>query len=323
MSGSTAWTSFRADQFFTRKSDELVTEKATFCEASYQNHFTRSKETIIETIKGLKGVALVLGVGAAHDVPLKELGEIFDQIHLVDADIRYSRIAVAVLSEELQGKFSFEQADLTGCFEEFSHKAEEIAKEAVSYDEFGRRILDMLPLLTKNRFGYQELKVSFVCSSLISSQLFSYPTIYLNRLCRAFYFRNFTAPLTRMGEYTAFISQFILNHIAEIHNLMAPEGHVYFADTFSGRTIEDVKSTLGESRLVLPARKYIEDVTIYDYMRKYFRAISDTNWTWTVPMERSSKTISAKKEDGTSCTISVETETSIEYLVTSFHLALH
>src|ERR1700722_4272995 len=110
---------------FMQDSKGLAQDAADTQEPYYQQHFSRSREAIIEAMEGLKNTALILGVGGANDIPLLELADQFDHVILADMDLSSTEKALESIPVHLKSKFHLKQEDLTGFFSELAPAAEE------------------------------------------------------------------------------------------------------------------------------------------------------------------------------------------------------
>ncbi len=301
-----------AARYFERETDDLAFDAANTQIPCYQDHFVRSREAISRSVEGLGKTALIAGAGSGHDLPLKSLGERFDRVVLVDIDIRHTRKAVESLPEELQGKFQIEQADLTGFFEEFAAGADKIAREELSFNQFGSKVMDLLLTLEKRGFSYQNIKASFVCSSLIASQLSDCIDGYLDDLSLSLYGRPLEMPDSRKTEYYDWLTQVQLGHIDELHRLVEPDGRLYYADNFSVRTVSHVKSGSEEWDIILGEEKFPWARKIQAHVAKLFSTIAENKWAWGLPYPQ--------EKDGAEREVSIESSLR-EYQITSLVLS--
>jgi len=271
----------RFTRIFEEHSDKLVSDGQKNPQNSYQGHFSRSREEIVKAIEGLENTALILGAGPANDVPLGDLAERFKHIVLVDIDLRHTETAVSKLPPKLRQKCTRETADLTGFFSEFGQEAEKIAQEGLPYDEFVSKILDLPPQLKRAKFDYQQLQPSFVCSSLVSTQLTMNVIYFLEKLSKEFYNQSFIVPPARAEEFVSWLVQFQINHIDELHRMVAPDGKVYFADHISTQ-IRSLDNTEIQNNEVLGAKK------VWNHVIKLFTPVNEKKWIWTQPYITSS-----------------------------------
>lgn len=309
-----------AKRYLEMQSDDYVADAATIKAPFYQNHFDLSKQAISHAINGLGKTALVVGAGSGLDLPLKKLAENFDLVVLLDVDTRHTRKTVEAFPKELQGKFQIEQADLTGFFEEFVAGTEKIRKENHSFDLFGSRIVDMLLSLKKKESAYQKMKASFVCSSLVCSQLIGGIVGYLEEISQGVYKKTFTVPSNRKKEYEDWLAQLQIKHLDELDQLVEPEGRVYFADHFTAKGVVHLKSVIEETEVVLGESEFPCVKKIQGHIKKLFSTVAEDKWGWGVPVSKSIGQVKVENEDGSSKIVPVDVLELREYQITSLNL---
>lgn len=282
------------------ESNNLVRDKEIIPDLIYQNHFERIRRAVARAFEGLKNTALIVGVGAAHDIPLDELARTFDKIRLVDIDLRYTRKAIDQLPAGLRDKFEVEEADLSGVMEELCERAESLAKEGLEYDEFIEKILDLLPALKKQKFPYQEMECSFVCSVLVGTQIGGHVLGYLEDLTMKRYGEHFHAG-NREEELSRFIGSLLVEHIDELGGLVKRDGRIYYADHFSMKKVahfqsdkEAVEQEFGEE-FFSGAYRAQEQIDIR------FKTLAKEEWGWGLPVHTSLQKEAGETvdEDGT------------------------
>ncbi|MBX7067233.1 MAG: hypothetical protein K1X28_08385 [Parachlamydiales bacterium] len=272
-------------EYVRADSDELISDKETTPDPFYQDHFRRTKEAICRAFEGLKRRALVVGVGAAQDIPLEELAMTFDKVRLVDIDLRYIRKAIELLPEELQGKFELEEADICGFLAELSQKAEELIAEKVAYREFVKRILDLLPTLRKEKYAYQENEYDFVCSALVGSQIGGVVFGYLDAISKRAYGVPFVPPERKDHEIARFMNNIQIDHLKELFQLTRPDGRVYFADHYSLKKVVFLRGDMETSteeleRIPLPGAQEVQAAA-----QQIFCVLSKEYWNWGLPTD--------------------------------------
>jgi NAD(P)-dependent dehydrogenase (short-subunit alcohol dehydrogenase family) len=315
-----AVTASGANRYLEMESDKLVADAAVVKGPYYQDHFHRSKHAIEQAIDGLSKTALIMGAGSGLDLPLKKFAERFDLVVLLDVDTRYTRKTVEALPKELQGKFQIEQADLTGLFEEFVAKTEKIKEEGLSFDLFGSKIVDMLFSLKKKEFAYQNMKASFVCSSLVCSQLVGGIVGYLEEVSQSVYKKTFTAPSGRAKEYDDWLAQLQINHLDELDRLVETEGRVYFADHFSAKGIVYLTSVIEKTKMDLGEAEFPCVKKVQEHIKKRFSTVAENRWGWGIPVLKSSGHATLENNDGTSEIVPVDVLELREYQITSLNL---
>jgi basic membrane lipoprotein Med (substrate-binding protein (PBP1-ABC) superfamily) len=105
----------RAKLYFEKESHKLNLNITHYLEPSYQEHFSRNQEAIIQAIDGLKNTALIFGAGGMNDLPIVKIAEQFTSVILVDVNLNYTEEALKELPENLRSKFYLIQADLVSC----------------------------------------------------------------------------------------------------------------------------------------------------------------------------------------------------------------
>lgn len=309
-------------------SNKLVEDKAIAAYPCYQKHFVKAKTAISGAFQGLNNTtALILGVGAAQDIDLKALANAFEKVRLVDIDLRQTQKALAkqVPEEDLRAKFELEEADLTGIFPELSIEAEKLAaQENMTYDEFVNKILDLLPTLKPAAFPYKQTEFSFVCSSLVGTQLVGTLIGYLNALTQKTYGKTFDSPHSRMDEFDNFLTSIIEAHLHELSVLVSSSGRIYYADHFTAKTvihinhlenpeIEDFVHVLGENDFSFTK-------TLTEVVQKIFTVISQQKWGWALPINSSMKSAKMTNADGTAEEIPIKITEFREYQISSYVL---
>ena len=222
----------RACSFLENESNLLDRNFTDYPEPFYQEHFSRSKEAIIQAIEGLKNTALIFGAGGLRDIPLFNLSAQFHHVILVDVNLQSTEAALKLMPEDLRGKCSLMQADLTGIFGQLSASAEEIAQGETAFEKFISKILDLLPTLKRTAFDLKGIRPSFISSSLVCSQLSGGVMKFLDQLSREVYGQPFAVPAEREEELDLCLTQIQINHIDDMHRLVGKNGKVYFADHF-------------------------------------------------------------------------------------------
>ena len=191
---------------------------------------------------GLRGKALFIGAGGCHDLPdLPWMASQFEEIVLVDIDREPVDSVVRTLAPALCAKFTIIQADASGFLAELSTKVERIinAQPFPDFIDFQQKVLKLLPTLTRQplqmQLNYPLHTFSFVCSSLIASQLSNGIQEYLANISYQHYFQHFAydGPFTHDPEFDV-TTLAEVEHIRDISSLVQPKGGVvYFADNLS------------------------------------------------------------------------------------------
>ena len=251
----------------------------------YREHFKNSQKAIVAAAEGLTGTALLLGVGGALDLPLRELAKQFDCIDLVDMDTKILREVVGSLPVDIRPKFRIHSMDLIGIFSKLDQQIDELVKSGVSHAEFCDKVSEALQTLDKSPLPYIQHSASFVVSSLVSSQLSHKLNEYLDFRSRESYEEPFMRRSnTEMLTFAHSLSRFEEAHMKDLVNLVAPKGKIYFADHFSLQNIESI--ILQNNRVVKITKKTVglySGVKVQELIKKHFKTLHQERWDWTHP----------------------------------------
>lgn len=136
------------------------------CKQAWQPHLDNSKRVILEAAQGLKkhDSVIIFGAGSLHDVPLKELSEIFTEVHLVDIFFlqaiineikRYHNVDFHEIDITGVLKKTYEACSKTTIANELETLSSSIPKHFIN-DEFdlviSLNLLSQLPMAIKNYF---------------------------------------------------------------------------------------------------------------------------------------------------------------------------
>lgn len=259
-------------------SRQLVKDVEINNQAIFQDHFKNTRDEIVHIIEKLKGTAVVFGAGAALDLPLIVLANRFKHIVLVDIDITYTKKALKQIPSEFQENFLVQQADLTGVFTELSIEAEKIAERRLPYEEFIASLMDLLPTLKPREFDCSSLHPTFVCSSMVGSQLNANILLYFEALSQEYYGQFFDAG-SRNEEFCSWLEQIQINHLDYIRRVVEPEGTVYFSDHIS----MDNFVQYGEQEYNLVSLESLGARKINEFIQNNFSTLSTAKWSWTHP----------------------------------------
>lgn len=303
-------------RYVQRESDRLGSNYQEQIPA-YREHFVRIQCAVGEAIKGLKGTALIVGVGAAHDIPLRELAGTFDRIRLVDIELRHTREAVEKqIPEELRGKFELEQADLSGVMPELCENAEKWIAQKLQYEEFIKNILDLLPKLKARSYAYQQKQYTFVCSALTSSQIAGTLFGYLNDLTEEHYGLPFESPKDRSGELDQFMGTLQVAHLQDLHQRAAER--IYFADHFSVKGIVILESARKTDSQEAWEVKFPEASKMRRTVRQLFEVISQQKWSWILQMKTTTQEVRWEQPGGSTRKEKTRVRELLEYQITSY-----
>jgi hypothetical protein len=291
-----------AKLFFQQKSQELNNNFLDYKQESYRAHFSHSQETINDTIQELKGRAIFFGVGSMHDLPsLATLAAKFKHIVLVDINLDVIRKELQKLPPELQKKFSCRLEDLTGIFGQLSQKIELLVEQKLAYDEFVLKTFELLLSLDVKRLNFEELKPSFICSSLLCSQLVGGVVTFLEQISRESYKKSFKLPSEQEEAYDNWLKQIQVRHVQDLYHLATiKKAIVYFADHFSAKGVCLVSSRvdtpkkfeLGEASF--PGAKAVQQA-----LKEKFVTQQEKFWTWSLLENVSEGTITIENDDET------------------------
>lgn len=302
-------------------SDHLVRDFTEVKKGYYQDQFTRSQAAIEHAITGLSGTAIIMGSGACQDLPLEKIARQFHRVILLDIDARYTRQATEKLPTDLRERVEIIQADLTGYFEELKERVEAIKNKNPSFAIFRSEVVKMLPSLTKKESPCKGLKASFVCSSLVSSQLTGGLSTYIQSVSQGGYNQDFIPNKKQISSYENWLVQCQLDHLRELSSLVEPEGRVYFADHFSVKQVVQVTSKIGTDEIDLEKSSPILGAEkIQKYLSELFSKESEETWTWSLPLQIVPAQATVTHDDGTVEQIPATATHLRQYEITSLSL---
>lgn len=319
--------------YVKKESARLVKDKQQTPHPCYQQHFETSQieinNTLISAAFEDDASALILGVGAAQDIDLRTLALFFKKVHLVDIDrSQTERFLRKQVPKDLRDKFEIEQADLTGIFPNFCETVEKLAgQDDLTYDAFVEQILDLLPTLQKTTFPYEKIKATFVCSSLVSTQLAGTLIGYLNKVTKEKYNKNFIPPESRSEEFDSFFASIIEDHLHKLSTLVSPSGKIYYADHFTTKTAFEVTHPNNpeiEDVLFKTKKEYLPFTkTLKEVIQKIFTIVSEKNWDWGLPISTYASSASVTDSNGTVIkTVPTQQTQFREYQISSYVLKL-
>lgn len=310
----------RATRFFVLDGYFLNKNIDTFQEEAFQGHFSRSQAAIVEAIDGLRGTALIFGAGGLNDIPALQLARQFERVILVDVNLEYTKIALARLPENVQGKFTLEEADLSGIFGELSTIAEKIVQEKPTHDEFISKILSALPTIKRKEFDCPGVRPSFICSSLLTSQLSVNAHKYLNDLSQELYSKPFLVPPGEKEKYDYWRAQIQTSHIDELHRLADEKCRVYFADHFSAKSVRRLTSATENQRTVRAETRFSEAQQVQTRLDERFSVLNKKSWTWILPLVKMPIMKPFTEPDGLKRLVPVTMQDEREYDITALTL---
>lgn len=285
----------RIDTYFQKNSDQLVADVRACRAPFYTEHFDKSKEAIAGALEGLENTALILGTGRCHDLPLETLAGRFTRVVLVDIDLRHTRAAIERLPETERRKFHLREADLSGYLKQLDEKIEEFFEQGLSCNEFISQVLEVLPELKRKALQVEGEKPSFVCSSLLSSQLVGEMVNYLDSCCTGYYGQSFSIPLSRKEAFEGWLQKVQNEHLSELAALVHERGKIYFADHFSIKEMVHYTAEFGEGDMESEESLLPTAPGLIAFIEKNFSIASKDRWTWTLPIHSSTGKIKVQE----------------------------
>ncbi|MDD9898026.1 MAG: hypothetical protein OXU45_03395 [Candidatus Melainabacteria bacterium] len=176
---------------------EIIAIEARYkrCRQAWQPHLEQCKKLIIEEAKQLpkRERIIIFGAGSLHDVPLKELSHLFEELHLVDIFF----LQAAIDEMKTYPNLDFHQLDITG-----------VLRAASQLDNDSIIKIDTLTK-TRPRDFLQDENIDMVVSLNLLSQL---PV-----QIKDYYERN----EIRSTELNEFYQSLILNHLGYLRAFAA------------------------------------------------------------------------------------------------------
>lgn len=261
---------------FYRTANECSTIIKRHSEASYQVHFQKNKNAILNLAEGMTGSALVLGLGNGNDIPLVELATQFDEVVVTDIDLQTIQETIQRLPAGLQQKVRPLQQDLTGLCLLAEQKIDSFPKDITFLDatlkltSFLDEKLNKEPQITHP--GTHDL----VISSMLTSQLTSLLAISV----KDYFYRKFphlvnanAVQALRDKPFNGLSSRICIYHLLNLKDWVLPKGKIYYADTFYQSHI--VKG------VITPAEPTIPTSLITNAIKEVFVQIKESEeWNW-------------------------------------------
>lgn len=260
-------------------SSHLVEDSEENVWLNFQEHYKKSKQKICQVIQKLEGTALIFGAGAGLDLPLFEMANQFKHIILVDIDTTYTKKTLMQLPFDLQNNFRIHEADITGIFAELSCHAERIASLSASYEDFIEGILNVLPTLKPKAFSCTEMNPSFICSSIVGSQLNATILVYLEKLSQEYFQKSFDTG-KRNDEFCVWLEQMQIKHLDQIKQIVDPEGVVYFSDHFS---LDNFVAFEGQEHNLVQLES-LGAKKVHQFIQNHFSILRKSEWSWSHPV---------------------------------------
>lgn len=298
-----------ATQIYNGCGERLANDFKRFEQANYRDHYKRCQAEIAQVIQGLGQTAIIFGAGALNDIPVESLAAKFDRIILVDITPSITETALRRFPETLRGKFTITTADVTGILGELSTKVELIAKRELTYDQLVGEVIDLLPTLKRRDFD-PKVTPSFVCSSMVASQLGGLIQYYLDTVTKAKYGKRFNGS----KEFEQFVLEVQKKHIDDLHRIVDEKGTVYFADHFSARncaklTCQGIEKVVAGNQISFPKTNEVQA-----HLQQRFNQLKRENWLWSLT-ESSTKLVSNGNEY-----IAIRQDDITEYTISSLSL---
>jgi len=251
----------------------------------YLEHVENSKRYILEGAQGLKGTALLLGLGNAMEYGMEglaALAEQFDHLIAVDLDVETMRSTLERLDEyrlsqgkgPLSQKFELKGDDLSHALVKFAKRTDDIVHVADSVAATKEPFHTLMGEIRKDieTVPGPNYQVQYTVSSLVMSQLAALmQEYYVHAMEMKFGPGN--APLDESWNALREVTQF--RHVKDINSWTAPGGRIYFADTIS--ETETVRDSRGR---VVPADAPIPMVIYELQLNMSERSQSSHVWQW-------------------------------------------
>jgi len=201
-----------------------------------QSHYEASRKLIVKGAQGLKGEALIVGIGNAIDIPFNELAKQFERVTVVELDPTSVTRALGRLEPEQRSKVSVIIGDLTGSLAKIS-SALQLLNQSKDLNKSIEAVHKVLPLLKPLTLRIlQGHKFDYVVSNLVLTQINGLPIHYIRSHLMKLYGErvNQVFLMTDLKASPAGImsNAFQQQHLRDLHSWVKEEGKVYFADTF-------------------------------------------------------------------------------------------
>lgn len=256
------------------------------------DHIAVSRRLILETAQQVArcGRALVLGAGHCAEIPLAELAEMFESVHLVDSDAEAlaAGVAAAGLSAEAAERVSHEVADLTGVSESFLAAAEALLDSRPSFQQWHDKLLGLATyaepqLFLPHGFDLAEPASRFdlVVASCVLCQLHVATAAGIAGLVAERFSDKESRALHDSQAWTNALEMFArrMEHafVSSWMQLLSHGGRIYFSDTvqvcFVHGTSDGQWATQGTYRMT-------RTTDLVDYLADPFSAERLGEWMW-------------------------------------------
>jgi len=217
---------------YEESNDKLATHRERYSKiAEDKVHFERSHSNILKGATGLKGSALIVGIGNATDIPFNELAKQFDKVTVVEIDPKSIGRALRSLDKDLLKKITVVVADLTGCMASLAKEVELLKNSTQTAGAFLKGLMMTLPTLKPKTLAvFGEQQFDYVVSHLVLTQL---GTIPLEWVVQATKHLSSTEPASEVptAPLLTFVRELQCQHIRDLHSWAKISAKVYVADT--------------------------------------------------------------------------------------------
>lgn len=245
----------------------------------WQKHIDKSKNAILDASKGLQGSALILGMGNAMDIPLGEFSSQFDHITVVEMDQEAAELVLGRLSEIDQKKITLIVDDLTGAIADGTDKVRTAISKNDNISTFVEEVSTALNTMTSRSAdvggGY-----SFVCSSLVLSQLVSTIYEYSRELANKKYgikLQPSESTFSYFEVLTELSSRLQIEHIDLIYSSLKSDGRAYLSDTVYQTRL--IKAPFREPVITARSFPMVTGETIR-HLGSKFEIAHEQSWEW-------------------------------------------
>jgi hypothetical protein len=251
----------------------------------YDSHYDKNKKNILLCAQGLSGTALVVGLGNGLDIPLEDMANQFERVTVLDIDMVAMGKAIKRLPPHLQKKIYPVQKDLTGLLSLISGDIKQL-KSNMSDDSFIKSLSTIImDCLQKRQACSFPEKYHFVVSSMVTSQLFSQISIYLETVMEEDLKKMCPETIVRLRHFLVEYLAPILctQHFEQLSEWTKAGGKIYYADTSYGEMVdveftdEKRKETYVKQRVIHPTLP-IEEVETK--IKEIFQINRTENWKW-------------------------------------------
>lgn len=250
----------------------------------------------IKAIKGacenLSGRALILASGTCREIPLGYLAEQFDRIDIVGKNLTPAEKALEKLTQGGKEKFSLIEADLSGIYDDFVTEVEKYAKNSHHYEDFINKISHYVQSHTPLSYNYQPTESpSFVCSSLVSTQIPANFVEHLIEASRTNFNTNFEIPERDRTAFKSWLDTMLFQHIQDLSNWVSPNGKIYYSDIFWVRKAQERISKVRENESkYLSSTTYVPEQKLQRYLLGRFAIKEYKIWDINREVARESST---------------------------------